>query len=428
MRVFFLIYLLLIAGTAFSQTTDVTGYIIYKGDTIDLKGTIRVKPIEPPPPPPLPTICTAKGVRRYVTPQSWGGLYVNGRDFKVNPGDTLVIRSKDKWAGLDMENFHGSSTCPIVIINEGDVNIPAGFKMKHCTYIKLTGSGTSTKYGFRIEGNGSGPAFEITGRSAHVEVERLFGWKKYYAGWIKHEADCADSLQYPNWYMDDISIHDCKFVNIGQDGLYLGSTSPTGQREAYCDGKLTYPLPIRLSNIRVYNNIIDSCNRTGIQLSGADKGDNRIYNNTVTRCGYELNQTQGDGIALGGMTTAWVYGNTIDSTFKHGIFAIGAGLAKIESNIIKNNGWVGKSFNNWQPVNIFVDNRQTVPANVLAQFIIRNNVFGKNAQLEGKNIVVYNSNKLFASGNIISGNTTLSGGAANLQIASDVNWSDGKSN
>jgi len=397
------------------QQPDAQGYIVYKEDTIYLKGTVRVKPVEPPPPPPV-SLCDKTGIRRYLTPSIWGGLYLNAASYKCNPGDTLVISNKYTWAGLDIENFHGSATCPIVIISDEGVNVSAGVKMKHCTYIKVTG--------LKIHGNGTGPGIDITGRSAYIEIEKLDVWKKFFGIWCKQEADCPDSLKYPNWWIDNISIHDSKFVNIASDGLYLGSTSPTGQRSVSCNGVVIYPIPLRLSNIKVYNCLVDSCGRTGIQLSGADRGVNEIYNNVVTRSGFELNQTQGDGIAIGGMSRAYVHDNIIDSVFKYGVFCLGAGLSRIERNKITNCGYLGKIVNTGsKPSNILTNTLPTVPVNDSTTLIIANNVFGKNCAPNGENIVIYNNAKLMTANNRIYGNVRIDGVAAKLQNDLNVKYS-----
>lgn len=418
LSIFFLLFSLA------SSAQDIQGYQVINGDTFDIKGYKRLpKPVEPPPAP----TCSVKGIRRYLTPASWGGVYLNGKDYKCNPGDTIVVKSTASIAGVDMENFHGTASCPIVIINEGDVKMAAGFKMSHCTFIKLTGSGTASKYGFIVEDlkNGGGEGVNITGRSANIEIERLYVHKKAYGVSCRQEAACPDSLQYPNWWIDNISLHDCSFFNIGQDCLYFGSTNPTGgQRYVPCNGINIAPIPLRLSNIRIYNNIIDSCNRTGIQLSGADRGDNRIYNNIITRCGFEHNNTQGDGIALGGMSRAWVHDNYIRQTWKHGLFLIGSGPSKIENNDVDSSGMLGPLRNDFmQPVGIFADSRLTVPANDSVSLSIRNNILGKNTQLAGQQIVIFNSNNLFGCCNIISGNKTQTGEPAKISVAPSIKWS-----
>jgi hypothetical protein len=380
-----------------------------------------------------PTGCG--GIRRNITPSS-GGRYINGHSYTYNPGDTLVISGSDTWTGgLEIDNFHGTAECPIVIINDGDVQMGAGFNLEHCSYIKITGSGTDSEYGFYIEGVGSGTAVDITGRSRCIEVERLNVYNKNYGVWCKQEADCPDSVwaytipgaedvTSPNgWRIDSVSVHDCKFRVIGQDGLYFGSTSPNGFRKVTCEGDSLFPIPPRLSNIRIYNNLVDSCNRTGIQLSGGDSGTNEIFNNTVLRCGYEQIQTQGSGIILGGVTRAHVYNNYVRQTFQYSILCIGSGTSIIENNDVDSSGYIDDVVNPGY-TNIGADTRVTVPADDSVRLIIRNNKVGLNTA-EGKQIMIGNTHgTFFSSGTIVCGNKNQGDNApADIYVAGTINYS-----
>lgn len=356
-----------------------------------------------------------KGIRRMMVPHA-GGMYISGSAaFVYNPGDTLVLSTQyNPWAYFALEGIHGKPGCPVVVINEGgQVKIDA-MGATNCTYIKFTGSGSPDKYGFYMSSpTGKGTAYNIDGRSAFIEVERSDIYHKTYGAWIKQEASCIDSLQYPNWRLHDISFHDNRMFNIGQDCIYAGSTSPNGMRPIACNGVKISPIPLRMGNIRIYNNLIDSVNRTGIQLSGADSGFNEIYNNRITRCGFELNAYQGNAISLGGYTHAYVHNNYIRQTFLNGIFCLGAGLIRIENNNIDSSGYLGKIVNPGA-ASIMVDTRRTNPV-INTQFFVRNNVLGANTD---KNVRVYKSFPTYINGNIISNNT----GSA-IEVESSIDWS-----
>ena len=367
------------------------------------------------------TSTTCSGVRRIVTPWSDGGRYFSGKVGTQNylaysPGDTLVLRaSNNTWSYFNIEDFHGTPSCPVVIINEGgQVKMTKGIDIKHCTNIKVTGSGSSDTYGFYIHNpaanDNNGVAIAITGRCKSIEVEKIFVHKKTYGSWIKEDGSCIDSLNYPNWWMDNIKMHDCKFVNIGQSAIYAGNTAPTGSRPVECNGVTTYPIPMRLSNIQIYNNIVDSTMRSGIQLGGADSGYNAIYNNVVTRCGYEMNQQQGTGISVGGMTkNCHVYNNTIKNTFLYGIMCLGAGSNYIENNVIDSSGYLNGIPNTPSMANgIFVDTRQTVPFDS-AKVIIKNNKIGRSVSGHEHDVFLNQTYYTYAAGNQICGNTKLDG-------------------
>jgi parallel beta-helix repeat protein len=104
--------------------------------------------------------------------------------------------------------------------------------------------------------------------------------------WKEH---AINRLYYPNWYMDSIEIFNCMVKRVNQEGMYLGSTGENADRLNSCGEK---PYPMRLSNVNVHDNIVDSTGRGGIMLSGADKGNNSIYNNTITRCGLNTTVTR----------------------------------------------------------------------------------------------------------------------------------------
>src|SRR4029079_3529271 len=135
---------------------------------------------------------------------------------------------------------------------------------------------------------------------------------------------------------DDIKIHDCMIKRMNQEGMYLGSTGQNGDRPNAC-GKSPYPM--RLSNVSVHDNIVDSTGRGGIMLSGADKGTNKIYNNTVRRCGFEFTGCQCNASVIGVNAYATIHDNTISNTLCDGIGVLGIGTTYVMRNNISNSGY-----------------------------------------------------------------------------------------
>jgi hypothetical protein len=365
----------------------------------------------------------ATGRKIYVNKGGDNGIYINGSNYSYAPGDTLVLRaSQNPYSYFSLENIHGQSGAPVVVINEGGQVQISAMAAKNCTFLKITGTGNAAnQYGFFLTSPNqtvSAPAFDINERSADIEVDHADINTHGYGFWVKQEASCPDSLRYPNWRIANISIHDNRITNTGQEGIYAGSTAPNGERSVYCNGATIFPLPLRLGNIKIYNNIIDHTGRGGIQLSSADYGNNEIYNNTITNCGYGFDPAQGNGIVLGGYTTAYVHDNSIDYTYSSGIFSLGAGLVRIENNRVDHSGLLAGSVANGS-ANIMVDTRFTSPVtNTL--FYIKNNTLGTNSDI---NIRVYISYAAtYALGNIVCGNLTTSGAAAGANIPMSVNW------
>jgi len=169
-----------------------------------------------------------------------------------------------------------------------------------------------------------------------------------------------------------------------QEGMYLGSTGQNADRPNGCGG---HPYPMRLSNVKVHHNIIDSTGRGGIMLSGADKGENRIYRNTITRCGFEYNSYQGNGIVIGGNAYANVDSNTIKNTLCDGIWVLGCGITRVRNNIIESSGWLnGVHANNMHGISF--DARPSYPF-TLSTFRIRSNNISKHT--DKTDIYIYNT-------------------------------------
>jgi len=381
------------------------------------------------------------GIRRELVPAANDSGRIMSGDSNsiwfspVNPGDTLVLKANDNWSYVSLDNYSGTSACPIVVTNQGgQVWLTKSIKMTSCHYIKVTGSGdANTYYGFRVynpaQNDQNGVAIEIVGKTTHMEAERVDVYRKTYGVWAKQDPLCDTSFNYPNYRIDDIKIHHCRFKNIGQDCIYAGNTDPLGYRQYFCsaDSSWHHFIPMRMSNVSIHHLIIDSCMRTGIQLSGADSGYNEIYENVVTRCGYEHDQQQGAGIAIGGMTrNCHVYNNTISNTFIYGIESFGVGINYIENNTVDSSGYLSDSVNTVsQPSNILVSPKETNPFDSTT-IIIRNNKLGVNAAAGHQNIALVNwGPPTWTTQNEVCGNTKLDGHTpATLYVDAGIQYSD----
>lgn len=354
--------------------------------------------------------------RFVITKGQDNGRYLDGVAMHLQPGDTLVLRaSGNPYTYMAFEHLYGSAAQPIVVINEGgQVQLSAGMAIYNSSFVKISGSGSRDAYGFHIaDPNSAGVGVEITKRSSHIEVCRVDIRQKTYGCWVKQEGSCADSLQYPNWVIQDIRIHDNRIVNMHQEGMYLGSTDPNGQRPVNCNGTVIYPRPLRLGNIQVYNNIVDSTNRSGIQLSGADSGNNAIYGNTVSHAGYELNDNQGNGISLGGYTKAHIYNNQVSHTFANGILVLGAGNIVVEHNRVDSSGYLAGHITPGM-AGIMVDTRTTEPL-VLSAITLAENQLGANTDYA---IRFYKTIDSYSRNNILYGNS------GTKQMAPGIYWSE----
>jgi parallel beta-helix repeat protein len=333
---------------------------------------------------------TASGQRIYFNSPN---NYVD-ENFNYSPGDTFVLTSGVDYTYFTMSNLHD-----VTIINEGGVvHLQNGFNLTGCKNVTITGTGSNDRYGFEISGHTPGDVgVDINGKSAHIICSNIYVHDKTYGFWVKQEvgATCDESLYYPNWYLDSIEISNCMIKAVDQEGMYLGSTGQNADRPNSC-GQLPYPM--RLSNISVHDNIVDSTGRGGIMLSGADRGVNRIYSNVISRCGYEYNSYQGNGIVIGGNAYANIDSNTIKNTLCDGIWVLGSGITRVRYNTIDSSGWLnGVYAGNMHGISF--DARPSYPFDLLT-FRIRYNTIGDHT--DKADIYIYNS-PVTVNGQSISG-------------------------
>lgn len=362
------------------------------------------------------------GKKIYIIKDADEGKYINGNNFDYSPGDTLVLTaSQNPYSYFSLESFHGTASCPVTIINEGgQVKLVNGMAFSNCTYLKVTGTGNNDKYGFYIEDpESAGVAIDVYGRSKNIEINNVYIHNKTYGFRVKQEASCADSLQYPNWVIDSIFIHDNLIRKINKEGMYLGSINPDSTRQIDCNGDTISAKPLRLGNIRVSRNIVDSTNRSGIQLSGASEGDNIIGRNKISNCGYDFDSNESSGISLGEYTHARVRYNEITNTFAMGILVLGSGKINIRYNIIDSSGYLSQHKAN-EMASIMVDTRLTSPVDS-SLLRIEDNETGENTD---NNIRFYKTYNTYAKGNTICNNINKEGKPASLKIEEGIEWRD----
>jgi len=297
------------------------------------------------------------GERKYISPNSDSGYILGPPEvFRFHPGDTIVLRSRDSWSYFALEGFRGDPARPLVVINEGgQVRLRDGFRFMNDSYVKLTGRGAGGTNGFLIEQDPvfrylDGGAIQVGRRSKNIELEQVYIHNCAMGFVCESAGDCADSLNYPNWVLDSISIHDCRIVGTWNEGMYIGNTSPDNGPNSYdkrpveCGGKIVYPMPMRNGNIRVYNNYVDSTGRGGIQLASASTGMSEISHNIVRHSGMNGDDAQGTGISVGAYTRVYIHDNIVSNTYTWGIASLGGSgtgsALRIEHNQVDSCGYL----------------------------------------------------------------------------------------
>ena len=411
---------------------------------------------------------SCKGTRYIIAPDPVdSSVYITHTNSSYQPGDTLILNKA--YSAVDIEGLRGTSSCPIVIMNQGiQVLITKRMNLDGCQYVKVTGSGSSAQYGFLIQQDPqlrqqSYNGIQINDLSKDVEVERVYLHNVDIGIVCETNEDCNTAFDYPNWTLDSMSFHDNKIVGTWNEGMYLGNTSPDNAsydlRPVVCNGVTYYYAPMKNGYCHVYNNIVDSTGRGGIQLSNAASGVSEINNNTVKHTGMNGDDAQGSAITLGLYTRAYVHDNTISNTFTWGIASIGAGATnvplRIENNTIDSSGYLitynlattdrivydprtEPTYNNlltWQPQSMEIDTRPrlyttdtpnpgtAVKGQDSTQFWIKSNVIGKK-----KNATAINIDDDYLgiqkTGNEICGNTNAGTGTpATITVAAGVIYS-----
>jgi poly(3-hydroxybutyrate) depolymerase len=322
---------------------------------------------------PVPGPC--HGTRKYLTPDPTDSsvfmtVTTTPSTLQFVPGDTIAFKSSVGYSTIELHYITGSPNCPIVFTNEGGQAWLHGFfKIYGAKYVHIDGTGAAgVQYGLKIQRDlnnivGSfqnGIGLQISERSKVVEINNVFINHTIFGLAVKQSPDCPDSLNYPNWIMDTVLIHDNYIRQVGLEGMYIGDTSPDNSptspdpRPVHCNippnsDSVIYPRPIRSGHFKIYNNIVDSTERGGIQLSGHSVSVAEIYGNTVMHNGMDGDEQQGTGISIGLYTEAYIHNNIIKNNTTWGIASLGgAGTnipLRIENNVFDSIGY-GNHYSN----------------------------------------------------------------------------------
>lgn len=410
-------------NTFYNPTWKENGQSIYDFIVSAKAGTVTppvvVPPVTPPTTPPVtpPVIPPATGITKtYNGTGTDKGVYISSG---INPGDTLLLKGKFDYFSLG--GIKGTKDKPVLIFNDGLVELKSGFGFDDCEYVYIVAQ--KTKIGFVVSNPADpkkGTGVSINKKSAHIKVLGVEVFSKNYGCLIKNEAQEDDSINYPNWWLDDILVQDCYLHDLDSQGFYMGSTDPNNlDRPITINGKLEYPDPTRLSNIRILNNIVKNTGRPGIQLSGAMRGENEIAFNDVSNTGLQMDDAQGTGISLGGYTRGKIHDNKIRNTLTWGIASLGgSGLLEIYNNDIDDTGVNSKGTLKW-PSAIHINTATTDPVD-LTTFVIKNNKVGKIGSEQTAHITVDKRFDTYTKENVISGNTTQDGKPAVAKVEAGI--------
>lgn len=312
-------------------------------------GPVVTPPVTPPvtaPPATTPPTGPRKPMRWVMSPNQDSGWIMTAPPYL--PDDTLDFPARYNWTYKELANYSGVYGHPLIITNSGGTTRGNnGITFTNCTYVHLTGTGTpGVTYGFYLTNptptlrSQSPFAVSIYGRCKGIEIDHVDMHNVGIGYHVETDNNCDQSLDYPNWKIDSITIHDGRVVGIWNEGLYLGDTSPDNanydHRADQCSvaqATPTYSLPMKLGYVNIYNMLIDSTGRGGIQAAAQYV---YIHNNFIKHNGLNGDDAQGTGISVGLYTTGLIDSNTVTNTLTVGIASIGGGFTNKRIRITNN--------------------------------------------------------------------------------------------
>ncbi|MEI6901308.1 MAG: hypothetical protein WCL00_15640, partial [Bacteroidota bacterium] len=222
----------------------------------------------------------------------------------IHPGDTILFQPGNR-SYLLIRNFQGQPGQSILFMNDkGVVSINTdhyyGIAFENCRFVRFTGTGhVPAFYGFMIQHVQNGAGLSLGKGTSDFEIDHIFIKDVPIGGiYAKSDPDCDFQYTREKFTQYNTVIHDNYLSNIGNEGLYIGSTKYTGQT-VNCNGKDTIMFPPLLKGVKIYNNIINFTGWDGIQISSAAENC-QVYDNLVMYDSQAEMYGQMSGIMLGG--------------------------------------------------------------------------------------------------------------------------------
>ncbi len=260
----------------------------------------------------------------------------------VQPGDTIFLQAGNRNKLL-IRNFTGAAGSPVIFMNkDGVVSISTndyyGVSILNCRYVRFTGTGQQNElYGIQIKKVAAGCGIGAGAMSSDVEIDHVSIENCSTEGiFAKTDPDCNSMVTRERFTQFNTSIHHNYICNVGNEGMYIGSSYYAGIKLT-CNGKDTLVLPPILDGVSIYDNIVKDAGWDGIQLSSAPLHC-RIFNNTVLNDSRAAVPNQMSGIIMGGGSSCNCYNNRISNGKGDGIENHGLGGNRIFNNVIENAG------------------------------------------------------------------------------------------
>lgn len=343
-----------------------------------------------------------------LKPDAQGYLVINAGIYK--PGDTIYLSGKFK--AVAVYKLVGSAEAPIKITNvPGETLIIGdelwsggawshGLAMRGCRFIEVCGE---SREKFIITGpNLTIPAaaraaywnFYIGEFSDNFEVHNLT--IRYGGTGILCKTDVSKTdtkTWFPNTYLDNFEFYSLTIQDTQNEGIYIGHTATYWNIDTWSPvysgtiNTTTMKQPIKLRNVRIFNNKLVNIGNDGIQTAAID--NLKVYDNEVINWATNKDSSHNGGILIGGRVVNFeVYNNRVLDGYGEflQIYA-DAGTAVVKNNLFVNNKLSGVGLRGGKALAVTFANNTVVNSGHDA-FRINGSTGGTGKNILSKNIIV----------------------------------------
>lgn len=242
----------------------------------------------------------------------------------ILPGSTIYLVGN--FLSVRFTGLKGSAEHPIRITNYPGKKLVIGnpdwsggayssaLQLLECQHIILGGENNATDFlidGSTTKAQSSYFGINLRPFTDNVEVKNITIRNGGTGILAKTDPDKDDpKTWYPNFVLENLSIHNVTITNVSTEAMYLGHTAVwwgwDEKGKGYNAGPKpanpahTYVMPIKWKNVKIYQNYMSNSGYDGIQVSAIDQLE--IYENEVVNFGTRNIQGQNVGIIVGGRT------------------------------------------------------------------------------------------------------------------------------
>jgi len=291
------------------------------------------------------------------------GLTADGSS--VKPGSIVCIKAGN-YKFIKLNYFKGTATSPITIKNCGgqvviNGNTSTNMSISNSNNFKLTGTGSSDKYGFKITSTSNtvytGLGVKADYQISDFEIDHFDLYRTSVGFMIKTEPTCDPGSWRENGTIRNVSVHDTYVHQTTNEAFYCGYTGE--YKTLTCDGVSKDVYAQQIKGLKIYNNIVDSTGWDGIQVGTAPENV-QVYNNKVTNVGLGMKSGQMAGIIFNHGANGSIFDNFVMNGPGAGIHIMGQGKIYIYNNVVVNFGGDKTITTDFGQSGIFVDDRPPV--------------------------------------------------------------------